>query len=240
MITKQILTILLITIFISCQPRGINMTLTSDQISQLDSLKNTYKFTDKDWDDRGLIPSNKSLSDKMNRLINECLSDLINSQNRDLSQSDYVKILDKGLKRFKKLDYDTEEKEFIAEKFHEIANIIGVDYNEKLNIWLYGSLMIKLGKVFKQDDSKILESITIQCSNCQDTLTKAIVKFEDNIPEYWTIVKCGHCGELNLFPALGNMKETRFINCTWIKSFAKSEFDSIEIKSKIIEMKTNN
>jgi hypothetical protein len=67
---------LLITLF-SCQPKGIKMTLTISQINQLDSLRNTYKFTDKDWDNRGLIPSDKSLSDKMDNLLNDCLNHLI-------------------------------------------------------------------------------------------------------------------------------------------------------------------
>jgi hypothetical protein len=100
--------------------------------------------------------------------------------------------------------------------------------------------MNKLGEVFKQDDLKILDSINIPCTKCKITLTEAIVKFEDNIPEYWTIVKCNRCGELNLFPAKGNIKETRSLNCTYIKSFPKAEFDSTQIDIKLNELKKNN
>ncbi|MBN1397195.1 MAG: DUF4844 domain-containing protein [Bacteroidetes bacterium] len=214
--------------------------MTKDQIAQLDSLKNTYKFTDKDWDARGLIPSAKSMSDNMDGLLNECLSDLVALENKDLTDSELKNILNRGLKRFNKLDYDTEGREFIADKFNEISKILRIDFNEDLNIWLYGRLIVKLRKIFNKEDSEIIESMMIQCTKCQDTLTKAITRIEENIPEYWTVVKCNKCGELNLFPAERNIKESRFINCTWIQSFAESEFDSIQINKKLNELKINN
>ena len=217
----------------------MKITLTNDQITKLDSLKNTYKFTAKDWDSRGLIPSPKPLSDKMDGLLNDCLSDLISSQNKDLTQNDYKKVLNRGLKRFKKLDYDTEEREFIADKFDEISKILRIDFHEELNIWLYGRLMVKLGQIFEKKNSHTIDSLTIQCSKCQNKLTKEITRMEENIPEYWTIVKCNHCGELNLFPAKGKIKESRFVNCTWIQSYAKSEYDSIQIENKLNELKIN-
>ena len=216
----------------------MKLIMTDNQIYQLDSLKNTYKFTDNDWDKRGLIPSEKSLSDKMDKLLNDCLSELISTQNKDLNQKEYEKILNRGLKRFRKLDYDTEESEFIADKFDEIAKIIRIDFNEDLNIWLYGKLMVKIGKIFTKE-RKSIETESIQCTDCQESLNKVIVSFEENIPEYWTIVKCNKCGSLNLFPAQGKINESRFENCTWIKSFAKSEFDSTQIEIKFNKMKMN-
>lgn len=237
---RNILIFKIVLTLISCHQNDMKVTLTNDQIAKLDSLKNTYKFTDKDWDSRGLIPSPKSLSDKMDGLLNECLSDLISSQNKDLTQNDYKKVLNRGLKRFKKLDYDTEEKEFIADKFDEISKILRIDFHEDLNIWLYGRLMLKLGQFFEKKNSQIIDSLIIQCPKCQDKLTKEITRMEENTSEYWTIVKCNHCRELSLFPAKGKIKELRFVNCTWIHSFAKSDYDSIQIDNKLNELKMNN
>ncbi len=238
MLIRNISIFLLLLTLISCHNNEMKLTMTDIQISQLDSLKNTYKFTDKDWDKRGLIPSEKSLSDKMDRLLNDCLGELISTQNKNLTQKDYKKILNRGLKRFHKLDFDTEEREFIADKFDEIAKIIRIDFSEDLNIWLYGRLMVKLGTIFNKE-SKAIDIKTIKCTDCQESLNKLIVRTEENIPEYWTIVKCNKCGNLNLFPAQGNIKESRFENCTWIKSFAKPEFDSVQIELKLKEMKMN-
>ena len=237
---RKTLIFIIVLTFYSCHQNDRKVTLTNDQIAKLDSLKNTYKFSDKDWDSRGLIPSPKVLSDKMDGLINECLSDLISSQNKGLTQNDYKNVLNRGLKRFKKMDYDTEEREFIADKFEEISKILRIDFNEDLNIWLYGRLMVKLGKILDKKSSQLIYSLTIQCSKCQDTLTKEITRIEENIPEYWTIVKCNHCGELNLFPAKGKIKESRYTNCTWIQSFAKSDYDSIQIENKLNELKMKN
>lgn len=212
--------------------------MTDVQISQLDSLKNSYKFSDNDWDKRGLIPSEKSLSDNMDKLLNDCLGELISTQNKNLSKKVYKTILNRGLKRFRKLDYDTEEREFIADKFDEIANIIRIDFNEDLNIWLYGRFMVLLEKVFTNEE-KAIDIKIIQCTDCQKPLNKLIVRIEENIPAYWAIVKCNECGNLNLFPAQENIKESRFENCKWVKSFAKSEFDSVQIEMKLKEMKMN-
>jgi hypothetical protein len=216
----------------------MKLTMTDTQISQLDSLKNTYKFTDKDWDNRGLIPSEKALSDNMDRLLNECLGELILTQNKDLSQKDYKKILNRGLKRFRKLDYDTEESEFIVDKFDEIAKIIRIDFNEDLNIWLYGKLMVKFGKIFNKEE-KVIDTLSINCSECNEPLNKLITRYEENVPEYWTIVKCNKCGDLNLFPAQGKVKASRFENCTWIKSYDKSEVDSTQIEIELNDLKMN-
>lgn len=142
---------LLLLTLISCQNDEMKLTMTDNQISQLDSLKNIYKFTDNDWDKRGLIPPDKSLSDKMDRLLNDCLEELISTRDKNLSLKDSKKILNRGLKRFRKLDYDTEEREFIADRFDEIAKIISVDFNEELDIWLYGRLMVKFRKIFSKE-----------------------------------------------------------------------------------------
>ena len=239
--TQDILIWILIplALLISCQQNRPKMSLTTSQIVALESLLHKYKFSDKDWEARGLIPSDKSLSDKMNNLINDCLSDLINSQGKNLTQKDFRKILNKGLKRFKKIEYDTEGREFIVDKFDQISKIIGIDYSEELTNWLYGKPIANMFNKFNKSDLKSLESITIKCTNCQDTLTKEILIFKEQIPEYWTIVKCNNCEELNIFPAMGNIKEARFINCTWLKSYPRTEFDSVQIISKLNELKTN-
>jgi len=174
----------------------------------------------------------------MDRLLNDCLGELISTQNKNLSTKDYKKILTRGLKRFRKLDYDTEEREFIADKFDEIAKIIRIDFNEDLNIWLYGRFMVKFGKIFNKE-AKVIDTVSINCSDCNEPLNKLITEYEENIPEYWTIVKCNKCGDLNLFPARGKIKALRFENCRWFKSFDKSEVDSSQIEIKLKDMKMN-
>jgi hypothetical protein len=191
------------------------------------------------WEKHGLMPSEKYLSDKMDNLINACLIDLINSDNKNLSHSDFETILDKGIDRFNDLHYDTEEKEIIAEKFNDIATIINIDISKRLNIWMYGRVLSTINDLFSQEETNFVGSQIIKCSDCNNTLTQGFLEVEGNIPSYWTIVNCEHCGETNLFPAIGNIKETVFLNCTYVNLFVKAEFDSSLIEQQLKKLKIN-
>lgn len=222
-------------VFFSCNKKDTQLKLTVTQLKQLDSLKSTYKFSDKAWEARGLIPSPKAVSDKMEKNINICLEDLISTQSEELSKEDYIDILQDGLGRFNSFDYDTEEREFIADQFAEIAAILRIDFNEQLNIWLYGRLMVFLEKLLHKDPV-IIDSINVKCNRCGSTLKQGIIKKENNIPAYWTIVKCKQCRELVLLPGKENVKEMRYFNCYFVKSLSKEEVDSIQRNEKLREI----
>ena len=90
----------------------------------------------------------------MTRLFNLCADNLIKAKNDNYSSRKLKAVLKAGLSNFNKLDYDTEEKEFICDIFHELATIVNIDFNENLNKWLYGSFLITLMKIkniLKQD-----------------------------------------------------------------------------------------
>ncbi|MEI9946453.1 MAG: hypothetical protein WDN26_19810 [Chitinophagaceae bacterium] len=71
------------------------------------------------------------------------------------------------LSKFNKLDYDTEEKEFICDLFHELSTIADIDFKDDLNKWLYGSVLTTLLKLKNiLNPEKIVETLTQPCTNC--------------------------------------------------------------------------
>lgn len=230
--------ILLISIFglLACNSQSHNTVLTNFQLNQLDSLLKINKFDDKAFDDRGLIPSDNQLGIKMNSLLNECLIDVLKSSNYGKKPINISKILDKGLRRFKRNEFDTEEKEFIADEFTEISYILNVDYNENINKWVYGKLFYTISNHFSNKESEVKDTIFKCCINCQDTIKLGVTSYKESIPEKWVIIKCKKCITSNAIKLAKNIEGISFINCIVEDGFMP-DYDSISADSVV---KKNN
>jgi len=79
--------------------------------------------------------------------LNDCGKILIQLVNGDVTKKEFKKALEIGLKKLKKSELDTEEKEMVCDYFFELSEIVAIDFRDNLNKWLYGrflSLIIRL------------------------------------------------------------------------------------------------
>ena len=105
------------------------------------------KFSKEGWNNRGLNASETALSNYLNVSLNDCGKILIQLVNGDGTKKEFKKALEIGLKKLKKSELDTEEKEMVCDYFFELSEIVAIDFRDNLNKWLYGrflSLIIRL------------------------------------------------------------------------------------------------
>ena len=120
------------------------------QINKLLDFESRDKFSEKKWIETGINPSLSEVSQKLEKLFQELTERLINAIQKDEPKEQLSLILGQGLLKFKVVEYDTEEREFISELFNELSTIINIDFSQQLNTWLYGTL---LANVFKKKES---------------------------------------------------------------------------------------
>jgi hypothetical protein len=125
--------------------------------TQLQLFQSKDKFSDEEWNRRGLNPSANEMSFKLNVMFNRLAADLEEAIENGKSEKELSFILKKGLKQFPKSKYDTEEREFICDYFFELSEIVGVDFKDNLNKWMYGSVLVSFLKVASLFKKKIHE-----------------------------------------------------------------------------------
>lgn len=196
-------------------------------IDQLILFRNFNKFSDSAWNNRGLNPSDPGLCQKLELLFNECADNLLDGIKSGADSKALKRILKKGLGKFNKSDYDTEEREFICDYFFQLSDIIKIDVKADLNTWLYGmaaNLLFKMNSFLKGKE-RILETLSQNCTKCDSKLESYILRKEEGIPDHsWFIVQCNGCKEYNLLSLEANIKEYKFGNYKSIESLDKSEF----------------
>ena len=210
--------------------------------SQVDNLllfKQRDKFSLSAWNDRGLNPSSVELCDQLTKLFNSSADNLIKAISNQYSGKQLKLVLKSELDNFNNLDYDTEEKEFICDLFHELATIVNVDFNDSLNKWLYGSnltSLMKIQKILKPE--KIVQTLKQPCTKCGIQLETHILRKEEGIPETsWFVAKCNNCGELNLISPGPNVKETRFGNYQWVDTLGMDEYTYEQALARLEQIK---
>ncbi len=207
--------------------------------SQFDKLllfKQREKFSKAAWNDRGLNPSSTELCNQLTNLFNSCVDNLIKAINQDYSDRQLKSVFKTDLNSFNKLDYDTEEREYISDLFHELATIVNVDFKDILNKWLYGSTLTTLMKIKKPEG--IVKTLRQPCTKCEMELETFILRIEEGIPDTsWFVAKCNNCGELNLISPGPNVKEIRFGNYQWVDTLSKDEYTSEQALTKLEQIK---
>ncbi|MEO7992745.1 MAG: hypothetical protein ABI663_24550 [Chryseolinea sp.] len=194
------------------------MEINQETIGRLTKLREKKKFTNSDWEKRGLNPSDSDKVDEMIRLTDTCLDEILTDLKSNATEKQIRKTLTKGLKRFKTSHYDTEEKEFIGDEFHSIGSILGLDIAENLNDWLYGKVLGTIIGLTKKKEI-VLDTKSFECTKCKLSLNIKVMSVEEGIPNSWFIAQCNQCGEYNLLSAEENVTEIRFENFTSIENF---------------------
>src|SRR6187402_2030082 len=138
-------------------------------INKLTTLRQKDKFSDGEWEKRGLESSESEVCDELNTLFNNTLDELIKAVETDAPGGKLKNVLSQHLSEFHKSAYDTEEREFIADLFYQLAKIVNVDFKHQLNNWIYGVIlgaMIRLGSIFKKAQT-VVETLSQECSSCK-------------------------------------------------------------------------
>ena len=202
------------------------MELQKSKIDQLLAFRNRDKFSDRAWNDRGLNPSSMEVSATLNQLFNNTSEELINAINDHASENDLKAILKERLNKISKNQYDTEEREFIADYFSELSKIININFTDNLTRWLYGTTLYALLKIKAVlYPEKIIETQTQPCNKCGASLDTFIIRKEEGIPDFsWKIVRCKSCMEYSIIDIGPNIKEVRFGNYELIEQLPKEDF----------------
>jgi Domain of unknown function (DUF4844) len=209
--------------------------MTDKIIEKLKILRQKDKFSDLEWEKRGLNPSPKDLAAKMDALFNNCIDDLIEQCKTD--KKDLKKVLKKGLGRFNKRDFDTEEKEFIGDYFCELGDVINVDFRNNINSWCYGSVLNILMKIFTKS-KKTIETLSQNCTECDSKLDTFILKRRDDINyEAYHIVKCKSCNAYNMLDNGKGISEMNYGNYQPVEYLSKDEYTKEQAEIRMEQIK---
>ena len=212
------------------------MEFNQDTVQRLTQLREKRKFTDSDWNKRGLIPSDLEKVKEMVQLMDTCLDELIAQVKSNSTERQVRKTLTNGLKRFKTSNYDTEEKEFIGDEFHKIGSALGLDISDGLNSWLYGRVLGTIMNLTKKKEV-ILDTKSFECTKCRLALTIKVTANKEAVPNYWIIGQCVQCGEYNLLSTgenAGGLKFENFSSMELLDGNANSE-DQAKIRLEQIK-----
>lgn len=215
------------------------MLTDEEKIEKLTEFIRRDKFSLQAWNDRGLNPSSDDLCQYLTSFFNASSEKLIEKVKADSSERQFKRVLKSQLSTLDKSNYDTEEKEFICDLFHELAAVVEVDFDDNLNTWLYGSVLttlMKLQKIIRPE--KIIETLRQPCTKCGTQLETHIMRKQEGIQETgWLIGKCNNCGELNLIIRKPNIKETRFGNYLWVETLQMNEYNYEQALTRLEQIK---
>lgn len=200
-------------------------------MSKFDKLKyllEKNKFSDSEWEKRGLNPSASELCEYLENNLNSCLNSLIDKIENNTSQKELKKSLNINLRSLNKSNLDTEEKEFVCDYYNDISKIIEVDFKNELNNWLYGKLLNSLIKITEliKGKEKIIETLVQNCTKCISKLETFVLEKDEEIPDsVFYIVKCKSCGEYNLIDKGAKIKRLKFGEYELTEELAKKDYD---------------
>jgi hypothetical protein len=213
--------------------------VSTEKINSLKVLLEKHKFSNQEWEKRGLHPSSAEVSAYLDSALNSCLASIINDIAESGSEKRILKTLKAGLKRIDKSALDTEEKEFVADYFYQISQIVDLDFKNELNSWLYGSFLstlIRLKEIVNPE--RIVETLSQDCTQCNSRLETFVTKKEKGIPDYqWEIVQCNDCGEYNLLEMGPDIKMARKGNYKYVEPIRKDEFTFEQAKTRLEQIR---
>lgn len=209
-------------------------------INKLTALKQRDKFSDGEWEKRGLNASVPELSHELNTLFNDALDALIKAVEKDASGTQLKSILSQHLSGFPRSEYDTEEREFIADLFYQLTKTVNIDFKHQLNNWMYGMILgtlIRFGSIFKRAQ-RVVETLSQECTNCKTKLDTFIIERGDDIPDLcWDIIQCDSCNEYNLLNKGPHIRQLRFGNYRWVEQLSKDEFSEEQAIVRLEQIK---
>ncbi len=210
--------------------------LTLDQLTQF-RQRDIFSFTA--WEARGLNPSGEHVSGPLRTHFYTCADQLSAAVAAGYSKKQLRTILTSTLDGITRTGYDTEEREFIADLFLELATIVGVDFKTRLNRWLYGMFLASLITVFQfLRPGRVVAIQKHPCRQCSLPLETQILRKEAGIPDYaWTVAKCSRCGDLNLLSFGLGVKQIRPLNYQSVEILPKDEFTEEQAQTRLEQIK---
>jgi len=203
------------------------MPANQPTIDQLTQFRQRDPFSYAAWEARGLNPSGDHVSAPLRTLFHTCADQLSSALSAGNSKKQLRAILLSTLATVNARNYDTEEREFICDLFTELATIVGANIRSNLNSWLYGyflATLLTLSK-FLRPRQRVVATYKQPCRQCSTPLETQILRKQSGIRDHnWNIVKCSHCGDLNLLSLGPDIKQARFVNYTMIEQLPKDEF----------------
>lgn len=112
----------------------------NDQASMLEKLiafREKDKFSDEAWNERGLNPSTRELSDSLQQVFNECANGLIHSIKENEDKSVLSSWISVYLNKIDPFDLDTEETEFVVDLMFELSQVVDVNIESIVDEWIY-------------------------------------------------------------------------------------------------------
>lgn len=210
--------------------------MNDSKIYKLNYLLEKIKFSDSEWEKRGLNPSSPEICEYLEKNLNVCLLNLLEEIKEKDSKNQLKKILKSELQKIDKKFLDTEEKEFVCDYFNEISKILEIDFKNDLNNWLYNPIFNNLLKTinFFKRENKNIEVLSQNCSKCNSKLETFILEKDDKIDEsFYFIVKCKSCQEYNLVNDIKNIRKINFGNYDLIEQLSSKEFNLEEAKIRL-------
>lgn len=209
-------------------------------LGELGDLAEMDKFSYQQWNDRGLNPSDDDVIKYMNDRLNLCLAEIILELCKHTTKEKRIKsILVTGLKRFKRIDLDTEEAEFVADYFDLISKIIGIKVSNEIMKWLYGPFVFYFLKVahFFKKESKIVYQKQQPCSKCGNVIVFTVKKESSEGAGKWIIGKCTNCQEYNLIESFTNSISVTYTNFYPEEYLSKQEYSSENANQRLEQKK---
>jgi hypothetical protein len=191
--------------------------------SKLTDLRQKQRFTDADFKERGLNPSDSRTISHMTQAIHACLDDLVAAAWADKPLPELKNILTNGLRRVKADAYDTEEREFMADEFATIQQALGVDIGEEMTAWFYGD---KLAEQLKTPEKGFhtTRSYAQPCEECQHAMVLNVTEEKAGVPgRYYFLGRCENCKTLNIIETPADAGRLSFVNFLGIRAFNTRE-----------------
>lgn len=207
-------------------------------LEELTILAEKDKFAFDEWYNRGLNPSDPDIIEYMDSRLNLCISELIQAVKNNASPRKLKRVLRKGLSRYRRIDLDTEEAEFIFDYFQLLAGITGIRFNNNLMYWLYGPVivvMLKISRLIKPE--RILETKKQPCTKCNADLEMQLLEKRSEVDSVWVIGKCLSCNEYNLVESFPNSRETRYLNFYPEEYLSRDEYTKEQAEVRLEQVK---
>ncbi len=207
-------------------------------LNQFAELVEKDKFSTEEWNKRGLNPSDENVIAYMNSRLEIVMAELILAVDKNSSKRTLKKILKKGLARYRRIDLDTEEAEFIVDYFELFAHILEIRFGDNLMRWLYGFFVYWLMKITRfLKPERILSTKKQPCTKCGTDLEIQLIKIGSGRTGAWVIGKCLTCNEYNIMESFNDAKNQTFINFSYEESLSKEEYDEEQANIRLEQIK---
>ncbi len=214
------------------------MLNTSEKIKYLEEFRDRNKFSESAWLERGLGYSEPHICEAMHIGFRETADLLISAVEKNASARKMKSILLSSMRQCKRLELDTEEREYAVDLYFELSVIVGVNIKHQLNIFLYGYFIIGLLYIFRLvKGNRKVKTIRQQCSNCDTVFVFGLDEKTLRPANTWLVVQCTTCREFHLAAHQESAQRVSFSNCMPVEMLSKDEYDEEQAKTRLEQIR---